>query len=92
MAAFSACSAVRPADLKTRCHGCRDANGKLRLGDVIVGIDDKPVKLQRDLFEALDDRRPGDKVRVMVVRDGDKESTVTIMVELGGRELAGPSD
>ena len=57
-----------------------------------MGIDDKEVKLQRDLFEALDDRRPGDKVRVEVLRDGEKGSTVSILVELGGRELAGPTD
>lgn len=72
--------------------GCRDSNGKLRLGDVIVGIDGKEVKLQRDLFEQLDERRPGDKITVDVVRDGDKSNMVSIQVELGSRELAGPAD
>ena len=71
---------------------CRDANGRLRLGDIIVGIDGKPVKLQRDLFEALDEKRPGDRVEVEVLREGDKGSAQKITVELGGRELGGPSD
>ena len=72
--------------------GHRDANGRLRLGDIITGIDSKPVKLQRDLFEALDEKRPGDKVEVEVLRDGEKGAPQKILVELGGRELAGPSD
>ena len=57
-----------------------------------MGIEGKEVKLQRDLFEALDERRPGDSIRVDVLREGDKSSTISITVELGGRELAGPAD
>lgn len=68
---------------------CRDSAGRLVLGDIIVGLDNKPVKQQRELFEALDEKRPGDTVQVELLRDGQK---VTVTVELGGRELAGPND
>lgn len=63
----------------------RDDRGRLVLGDIITSLDDKEVKTQRDLFEALDERRPGDKVRIGVTRDGKKG--VKVDVVLGGREI-----
>ena len=69
--------------------GCRDQSGRLVLGDIIVGLSGKPIKLQRDLFEALDERRPGDTVTIELLRDGQK---VSVEVTLGGRDIAGPND
>jgi S1-C subfamily serine protease len=63
----------------------RDDRGRLVLGDIITSLDDKEIKTQRDLFEALDERRPGDKVRIGVTRDGKKG--VKVDVVLGGREI-----
>lgn len=56
------------------------------LGDIIVGIDGRPVRLQRDLFEALDEKRPGDKIEVEVTRDGRRTQ---LYVTLGGRDITG---
>lgn len=56
------------------------------LGDVITGIDGKEIKLQRDLFEMLDEKRPGDKISLEVLRNGQKMS---VQIELGGRQLSG---
>ena len=53
------------------------------LGDVITAINDKPIKLQRDLFETLDDLRPGDRIKLTLFKDGQKR---TVEVTLGGRE------
>ncbi len=64
----------------------RDELGRVVLGDVIIAIDDKPVKLQRDLFELLDEKRPGDKIKVGVLRDGQKRA---FDVTLGGRDVTG---
>ena len=33
----------------------RDASGRLVLGDIITGLNGKPIKLQKDLFGILDD-------------------------------------
>ena len=63
----------------------RDDRGRLVLGDIITSLDGKEVKTQRDLFNALDERRPGDKVRVGLTRDGRKG--VEVEVVLGGREI-----
>ena len=52
------------------------------LGDIVTGIDGKPVKLQKDLFEVLDDLKPGDKVAVQVLRDA---RTLELPVILGDR-------
>jgi len=43
--------------------------GRWILGDVIVGVDDKPVRSREDLFDALDAHAIGDTVRLRVRRD-----------------------
>ena len=63
----------------------RDDGGRLVLGDIITSLDGKEVRTQRDLFAALDERRPGDRVRVGVTRDGKRG--VELDVVLGGREI-----
>ncbi|CAL8461626.1 g1157 [Coccomyxa elongata] len=64
----------------------RDELGRVVLGDVITGIDGREIKLQRELFEILDEKRPGDRIKVEVLRGGDK---VTFNVTLGGRDVVG---
>ena len=39
------------------------------LGDILTGINGKAIKLQKDLFAALDDLKPGDKVDLDIVRE-----------------------
>lgn len=40
------------------------------IGDIIVGIDDEPVRNLNDLYSAVDGHHPGDVVSVKVLRDG----------------------
>ncbi len=49
-----------------------------RIGDVIVAIDKKKVESYDDLYNALDARRPGDKVEVTIKRG---EELLNVMVE-----------
>jgi putative serine protease PepD len=51
-------------------------------GDVIVAIDGKPVSTTNEVQSAIDARRPGDEVRITVLRDGDRR---TLAVTLGTR-------
>ena len=53
---------------------------EVQLGDIIVGMDGKPVKDSNDLFEALERSEIGDTVKV-TVRRGRK--TETVPVKLG---------
>jgi S1-C subfamily serine protease len=46
-------------------------------GDIITRIDDAPIKQGGDLRRVLRDRRPGDSVRVTVVRMGSGTLTLT---------------
>src|SRR3954452_21124708 len=57
-----------------------------RGGDVIVGIDGQQVSAPDDVSRAIDGRKPGESVRVVVDRDG-KQRTVTIVL---GRRPNGP--
>lgn len=45
----------------------------LRLGDVIVRIDDEAIQSFDDLYNALDRRKAGETVRVGVMRDGQEQ-------------------
>lgn len=48
----------------------RLANGAIVPGDVIIAIDGQAIRDSNDLFAALDPRRPGERVKVTVQRDG----------------------
>jgi len=59
----------------------RNENGLIDFGDIIIKIQDKKVNNERNLCEALDLFRPGDKVRVTVKR-ADKSDGNTIIKEV----------
>jgi S1-C subfamily serine protease len=54
--------------------------GGLRAGDVIVEIDGRPVRDQDDVSSVVNSHQPGDSVRVVVERGGERR---TLTVELG---------
>jgi len=57
----------------------RDARGRLIPGDIIVAIDDKPVKELNDLFRILDSYDVGDVIELRVRRpDGRADLEVTL--------------
>lgn len=57
-----------------------DRRGRVSLGDVIVHVDGEPVRSSGDLILALEDRKPGDTVRVGLLRG---ERRVEVQVRLG---------
>ena len=67
-----------PAD-KARLHGLTESDRGLLLGDVIVGLDGKAIDDYDGLYNALDGRKPGDKVKVDLMRERQK---VTVDMEL----------
>ncbi len=52
----------------------------LKEGDVVVKIDDKKIESNTDLIEYIGTRRPGDKVKITVNRDG-KEHTYPVVLK-----------
>jgi S1-C subfamily serine protease len=60
----------------------RTRRGALVLGDVIVAVDQKPVKELEDLRAALDLRQPGETVKLALIR-GDQRRTIEFkLIEL----------
>ena len=51
------------------------AGADIKVDDVIIGVDNKKVSNMADLQEALAKHRPGDKVKVKLMRD-KKEKTL----------------
>ena len=70
--------ALRAALRPTR----RDADGDLQLGDVIVALDGKAVKANADLHAQLAKHKPGDAVKLTILRDG-AEQTVDLTLGEG---------
>ncbi|GAB2522023.1 S1C family serine protease [Microbulbifer agarilyticus] len=57
----------------------RGSRGGWQLGDVIVGIDGRPISNYDDLMNVLEDRRPGDRVQVEYLREGEAHQTSLIL-------------
>jgi S1-C subfamily serine protease len=48
-------------------------------GDIITEVNGKPVKSMEELVEVIQDSKPGDKLELKILRDGDeKTATVTL--------------
>lgn len=60
----------------------RDEQGRLILGDVIVGLDGKRVRDSRDLFLIIDEKNVGDRVKVTLSMSGI-EPERDVYVKLG---------
>jgi S1-C subfamily serine protease len=57
----------------------RAQDGNLILGDIIVGLDGKPVTSLDDLLSLLEQRQPGETVSIALLRDGQKvEQQITL--------------
>jgi hypothetical protein len=56
----------------------------LKAGDIMLAWDDRPLDSMRDLFESLQNHKPGDIVRILVERDGERMTVdVTLKASSG---------
>jgi S1-C subfamily serine protease len=51
----------------------RDANGRVRLGDVLVALDGKKITSSNELFLVLEGYKVGDTVTLTLLRGGKPE-------------------
>ena len=58
----------------------RDAGGELVVGDVIMAIDGKAVATLDEILDVLERHQPGDTVKLSLVRPGNKESEVAVVL------------
>jgi len=66
----------------------RDQEGQVRLGDVILSVDGQEVKKASDLAKLLEKHKVGDKVKLEILRDGQKETVEVELEEASG--FSGP--
>lgn len=52
----------------------QDDYGRIKLGDIITDIDDKPIKDYDDLYNVLDLYKVGDTIKLKILRDGSPRS------------------
>jgi S1-C subfamily serine protease len=60
----------------------RDGSGHIRLGDLIVGFDGKPINDAKDLYAALEHHKVGDTVTLTIERDGQRQDVQVTLQEL----------
>ena len=68
----------------------RTEAGLIEIGDIIIRVDDKSIDTEADLFQALENYKPGDRIKVAVNRPGSESPTsntiklkeVTLTVQL----------
>ncbi|MDR3118466.1 MAG: Do family serine endopeptidase [Mediterranea sp.] len=74
-------------------EGSSAAGADIKIDDVVVGIDGKVVKTMADLQESLTKHRPGDKVKVKLIRDKkEKIVEVTLKNEQGTTKIVKNTD
>jgi S1-C subfamily serine protease len=54
------------------------ARAGIRPGDVIVSIDGKPTRTTDDVATALAEHKPGDRVKVTIIRPDGRKVTRTV--------------
>ncbi len=62
-------------------HTYRDRNGRIILGDIIVGIDSYKIKSRNDLRSALENYKPGDEVVLKLLRNNKVVETNLVLDE-----------
>lgn len=60
----------------------RNVGGRIILGDIIVKIDQTPIKNNEDLLRALESKQEGQRVDVTFIRDGREFGTTVVLQEL----------
>ena len=70
-----------PADAAGIRAVFRDASGMLRLGDIVIAIDDQTVSTPADLVLALESRRAGESVTIRLLRDGEERAAQVRLAE-----------
>ena len=56
-----------------------DAATKLRPGDIIVEVDDRPVTIIQDVMAIINNKRGGDTVKIKFYRDGEYMTVAIIL-------------
>ncbi|HKA40472.1 MAG TPA: trypsin-like peptidase domain-containing protein [Burkholderiales bacterium] len=60
----------------------RAANGELVVGDVITAVDGKPVADLDELLQVLEQRQPGDTVKLGLMRPGHKPAELSVRLSV----------
>ena len=66
----------------------RVQGNRLRLGDLIVALDNKPVQSANDLYDVLEKPKVGDSVEVTLRRDGQEQKVTLTLAEVQEGGLA----
>jgi S1-C subfamily serine protease len=74
---------IKGGDISASLNGDQIVLG----GDIIVGVDGKPVRTSDDLLTLVTQKKPGDTVSIQILRQGKKQ---TVKVRLGNRPQQAP--
>lgn len=58
------------------------AKGVLRVGDIIIGVENQPVQTSQDLIAIIDKKKVGEQITLEYIREKEKEKTTLTLVPL----------
>jgi serine protease Do len=73
-AKLSESEADEGVEIETVTRGAAAAKAGIKVGDVILQIEGKPVRKFPEMRKLLEDYRPGDSVKVVIRRDGEEKT------------------
>lgn len=60
----------------------RNRYGEYFIGDIIIGVDNKPINTYDDLFTIIDRYKIGDSVKIKYIRDNLEKTTTITLVQI----------
>lgn len=60
----------------------RNRFGEYFIGDIIVAIDNNPVRSYDDLFSTIDKYKIGDTVKIKFIRDNKEKTTTIVLIQI----------
>ena len=70
-----------PADDAGMVGAYRNSRGEITLGDIIIGIDDQPIRNNDDYLSLMENRKVGDVVTVRTRRGGEEREFEVALIE-----------
>jgi S1-C subfamily serine protease len=60
----------------------RNSWGQYSLGDIIISVDETPIRNNDDLFSTIEKYKIGDKVKIKYMRDNKEKTTFVVLTQM----------
>lgn len=65
------------------------AKTNLKVGDEIIKVDDKKITEKADLYKAIKNKKPNDKIKFTIIRDKKQKEATATLIDVNGEAKVG---